>query len=372
MPPLLTLAAPYIAIVSPPLSEHDLREFLVCISAAKGTRRYQGVAVPSGNDEDDLVWTMPRQLDPLTPFRQSRDCEINLAVDVADPTPKQIAGCIALGRRLETVDGVRTHFLSLRFNVTGQPPKQESQGSREAWIGLRGFSRAREDTSAFEFGTGYNGTPFYEDKRRRAELFSAILKRADLIDRVSVRFEDGMVFFDAVPGQEIQLSGADLIRRANSFLCRVKRPTYEDALERFELVLADPEIVRRPESLSVGLSISPEGYAALADELNAFASGWELDFLGGYRPDCDPFTADLAEAFDGRFPIFRWMLSADSSTFFEASIVPTPEGRRIVIHSNCNDMKVLCKEAAASGLSFDPYDFEAAAAREPSQVTKEN
>jgi hypothetical protein len=372
MPPLLTLAAPYIAIISPPLAEHDLREFLACMSAAKATRRYECCEVPRGNDENDLVWTMPRQLGPLTPFRHSRYCEISLAVEITDPKPKQIAGCIALGRRLETVDGLRTHFLSVRFTVTGQAPKKDPFGSSEAGIGLRGCSRAHEHQSSFEFWTGYNGTLFYEDKRRRADLFTAILERAVLNDRVSVRLEDGLLFFDAVPGQEIELSGADLVRRANANLCRVRRPTYEDALQRFERVLADRDIVRRPESLSFSLRITPEGYAALANDLNAFASGWELDFLGGYRPDCDPFTADSATGFDGRFPIFRWMLTADSSTFFEASIVPTPEGRRVVIHSNCNDMKLLRKEAAASGLSFEPYDFEAAGAREPQPATKGN
>ncbi len=370
MPPLLTLAAPYIAIISPPLAEHDLREFFTCMSAVKSTRRYECREVPRGNDENDLVWTMPRQLGPLTPFRHSRYCEISLAVRITDPTPKQIAGCIALGRRLETADGLASHFFGVRFTVTGQAPKKDPFGSSEACIGLRGFSRAHEHQSSFEFRTGNNGTLFYEDKRRRADLFMAILERAGLNDRVSVRFEDGLLFFDAVPGQEIELSGADLVRRANADLCRVTRPTYEDALQRFERVLADRDIVRRPESLSFSLRITPEGYAALADELNAFASGWELDFLGGYRPDCDPFTADSATGFDGRFPIFRWMLTADSSTFFEASIVPTPEGRRIVIHSNCNDMKLLRKEAAASGVSFEPYDFDAAGAREPRPVTK--
>jgi len=370
MPPLLTLAVPYIAIASPPLAEHELREFLACMSAAKSTGRYECVVVPRGNEKDGLVDTWPRRLGPLTPFRQRAD--ISLAVEVIDPTPKQIAGCIALGRRLETVDGLASHFCCVEFSVTGQAPKKDPFGSSEAWIGLRGFSRAREHQSSFEFGTGHNGTVFYEDKRRRADLFTAVLERANLNDRVKVRFEDGLVFFDAVPGQDIHLSGADLVRRANAFLCGVKRPTYADALQRFELVLADRELVRQPESLSFNLRITPEGYAALANELNAFASGWELDFLGGYRPDCDPFTADSEAGFDGRFPLLFWTHSADESNFFEASIVPTPEGRRIVIHSNCNDMKLLRKEAAVSGLTFEPYDFEAAGAREPLPGAKGN
>ena len=372
MPPLLTLAAPYIAIISPPLAEHDLREFLACMSAAKSTGRYECREVPRGTEEDGLVETWPRQLGPLTPFRHSRYCEISLAVRITDPTPKQIAGCIELGRRLETVDELESHFFGVSFSVTGQAPKKDPFGSSEACILLRGFSKEHEEKSSFEFGTGFNGTLFYEDKRRRADLFTAILERAGLNDRVSVRFEDGLLFFDAVPGQEIELSGADLVRRANADLCRVTRPTYEDALQRFERVLADRDIVRRPESLFFRLEITPHAYAALANELNAFASGWELDFLGGYRPDCDPFTADSATGFDGRFPIFFWARLADQSVFFEASIVPTPEGRRVVIHSNCNDMKLLRKEAAASGLSFEPYDFEAAGAREPQQATKGN
>lgn len=370
MPPLLTLAVPYIAIISPPLAEDDLGEFLACMAAAKSTGRYECREVPRGTEEAGLVETWPRQLGPLTPFRQQTD--VSLAVRITDPTPKQIAGCIELGRRLESVDGLGFHFYDVCYSVTGQAPKKDPFGSSEAWIGLRGFSRAREHQSSFEFGTGYNGTLFYEDKRRRADLFTAILERAGLNDRVSVRFEDGLVFFDAVPGQDIHLSGADLVRRANAFLCGVKRPTYEDALQRFERVLADRDIVRRPESLSFSLEITSNAYAALADELNAFASGWELDFLGGYRPDCDPFTADSAAGFDGRFPVFFWSRLADQSVFFEASIVPTPEGRRVVIHSNCNDMKLLRKEAAASGLSFEPYDFEAAGAREPQPATKGN
>jgi hypothetical protein len=370
MPPLLTLAAPYIAIVSPPLAEHDLREFLACMAAAKSTGRYECREVPRGTEEDGLVDTWPRRLGPLTPFRQRAD--ISLAVEVIDPTPKQIAGCIALGRRLETADGLASHFFGVRYSVTGQAPKKDPFGSSEAGIGLRGCSRAHEHQSSFEFWTGYNGTLFYEDKRRRADLFTAILERAGLNDRVSVRLEDGLLFFDAVPGQEIELSGADLVRRANANLCRVTRPTYEDALQRFERVLADRDIVRRPESLSFSLRITPEGYAAIVDELNGFASGWELHYLGGYRPDCDPFKADSEAGFDGRFPIFFWTRLADQSVFFEASIVPTPEGRRIVIHSNCNDMKLLRKEAAASGLSFEPYNFEAAGASEPPPGAKGN
>lgn len=118
MPPLLTLAAPYIAIISPPLAEDDLREFLACMAAAKSTARYECREVPCGTEEDGLVETWPRQLGPLTPFRQRT--EVSLAVRITDPTPKQIAGCIELGRRLETVDGLESHFFGVRFSVTGQ------------------------------------------------------------------------------------------------------------------------------------------------------------------------------------------------------------------------------------------------------------
>jgi hypothetical protein len=63
---------------------------------------------------------------------------------------------------------------------------------------------------------------------------------------------------------------------------------------------------------------------------------------------------------DGRFPIVIWSPTRGArGLYYEADVIPTPEGRFLEIHSNCGSMQKLLKEAkAATGVEFTPASSE--------------
>jgi hypothetical protein len=104
------------------------------------------------------------------------------------------------------------------------------------------------------------------------------------------------------------------------------------------------------------MCISPDKYPQVYERLNCLASDWSVAIDGSYADGIDPYTAAASQSPDGRFPILTWApMVEDEHVFFEADIVPMPEGRVLEIHSNCGDMERLLKEAeSATGAQFMP------------------
>lgn len=109
--------------------------------------------------------------------------------------------------------------------------------------------------------------------------------------------------------------------------------------------------------MRMSCTLIPPAYESMLDELNALSNDWHLTLYGSYADGVDPYAAEASQSPDGRFPIVTWNNNDGSEIFFEADIVPTPEGRFLEIHSNCDSMQTLLDEAeAATGVRFTPID----------------
>jgi hypothetical protein len=132
-------------------------------------------------------------------------------------------------------------------------------------------------------------------------------------------------------------------------------PSFDDVWQRAERLRADP-LGKQINRLAVSFFVAPDVYETMYDELNELANDWGVGLYGSYANGIDPYRADASQSTDGRFPIFVWSPEqGEGDLFYQADIVPTPEGRFLEIHSNCGDMKKLLKEAeAATGVKFTP------------------
>lgn len=132
-------------------------------------------------------------------------------------------------------------------------------------------------------------------------------------------------------------------------------PSFDDVRWRGEHFRATP-LGKQIDRLWIGSCVTPDVYETMYEQLNALANEWHVDLYGSYADGIDPYTADASQSPDGRFPVFVWSPARDADgLFYQADIVPTPEGRFLEIHSNCGDMKKLLKEAeAATGVPFVP------------------
>lgn len=122
--------------------------------------------------------------------------------------------------------------------------------------------------------------------------------------------------------------------------------------ERFRHTALDQPI----DELWVGCTVTPEVYESLHEQLNGLANDWHVNLYGSYADGINPYSAEPSQSPNGRFPVFRWKPGRElGHLFYQADIVPAPEGRFLEIRSNCGDMKKLLKEAeAAVGVPFVP------------------
>jgi len=133
-------------------------------------------------------------------------------------------------------------------------------------------------------------------------------------------------------------------------------PSFDDVWERAERFRASA-LGRDINRLSISFAMAPDIYETMHGHLNELANEWEVDTYGSYADGIDPYTSEASQSPDGRFPVVSWSLEREilKGLYYQADIVPTPEGRFLEIHSNCGGMKKLLKEAeAATGVRFTP------------------
>lgn len=195
------------------------------------------------------------------------------------------------------------------------------------------------------------------DREGRMHFFDVAIDRLRLSENLQLIGNPDKFRIDAIRPLKMGISGADLKGQNPSLFWVELSESFDEAWSRIQCLLADPTI-KHIDNISTGLTMTPDDFEVLHHKLNEFARGWQVSFYGSYADGIDPYTADTSLSPDGRFPIFTWMPARENQgKFFQADIVPTPNGRRLEIHSNCQTMQELLDEAeAATGVRFTPLD----------------
>jgi hypothetical protein len=169
--------------------------------------------------------------------------------------------------------------------------------------------------------------------------------------------EESALYVKSTSPWKVELSGADLKGRNPSLFRLAPFADFSAAWNRIDNALKS-SAVKTIENIALSLTFNPPQFEALLDKLNDLASGWEVHLYGSYADGIDPYTARASQSPDGRFPIFMWQPARTANgLYYQADIVPTPEGRYLEIHSNCGDMKQLLKEAeSTTGVKFTPVE----------------
>ena len=349
---------PPIAIRNGPCDPERLRELVNAIAKKRergNSKYYFDGRETSDNDPNAVMGFFPNRLPSLKHFRvcdrNENVWEVSLGLDRKyDPNilKRWTAFCIELPR-----PQIRKHFLNCFVNYTGAPCK-DMYGEYD--IGVRWDPPPQANGVKLALGQFGGQELEYElTDDITATFFTKAISDAGLAPWVSLKHEErGYDVYGESPWR-VEAINRNQHRKSPSTLNIGPFESFQAAWESAERALFGPA-VKRIDNLSLHLVMNPIEYETLRERFNNLASGWEVYLYGSYAEGIDPYTADASQSPDGRFPIFMWQPARDANgLYYQADIVPTPEGRYLEIHSNCGDLKRLLKEAeTTTGVRFTP------------------